>query len=275
MEEFLERLVGHVHWLVFLLLELFCGVLLFRFNHYQHSVWFTQANIVAGKVLEWEEDVVAYLHLGELNAELTGRNIALQQENEALRQALRQMPQGESAVQGLSLTDSLRSIPARVVANSVRRDENFLTINRGVRDGVRPEMGVLSGLGVVGIVCKVSPHYAQVMSVLNRQSSISCRLRGTEYFGYLKWNGGSPLAAFIDDIPRHARFHVGDTVETSGFSSVFPPGIFVGRVSKIRNSADGLAFQLEVKLSTDLSNVRDVCVVVRREHEELDSMIVK
>jgi len=166
-------------------------------------------------------------------------------------------------------------IPGQVISNSVRRDDNFLTINRGSADGVRPEMGVLSGTGIVGIVSKTSPHYAMVMSVLNTQSSISCRLRGSEYFGYLRWQGGSPLRAYIDDIPRHARFELGDVVETSGFSSVFPPGIYVGRVADIHDSADGLAYQLEVELSTDLANVRDVCIVMQEHEEELDSMTVK
>jgi len=133
-------------------------------------------------------------------------------------------------------------------------------------------MGVISGTGVVGIVCKVSSHYALVLPILNRKSSISCRLRGTEYFGYLKWKGGNPLQAYIEDVPRHARLHVGDVVESSGFSSVFPPGIFVGKVAQVHDSADGLAYQLEVQLATDLANLRDVCVIVQEDKNELDEL---
>ena len=157
-------------------------------------------------------------------------------------------------------------------ANSVRKKDNFITINKGTSDGVKTEMGVISGTGVVGIVCKVSSHFAVILPILNSQSSISCRLRGTEYFGYLKWEGGNPLQAQIDDIPRHAHFKVGDIVETSGFSSVFPPGIFVGRIAQIHDSADGLAYQLEVQLATDLANIRDVAVVAQEKKEELEEI---
>ena len=277
MKELLERLARYAHWAVFLLLELLSGIMLFQFNHYQQSVWLTQANAVTGRVLEWEADVLAYMSLRGRNAELTERNIFLQMETDQLRSEL--VAAGTDSVRVDSLrAEALRGIlliPARVISNSVRLDDNFLTINRGSADGVRPEMGVLSGTGIVGIVCKTSPHYAMIMSVLNTQSSISCRLRASEYFGYLHWKGGSPLRAFIDDIPRHARFEVGDTVETSGFSSVFPPGIFVGRVAAIHDSADGLAYQLEVELSTDLAHVRDVCIVMQEHEEELDSMTLK
>ncbi len=273
----MQRLAQYAHWAVFLILELLAGIMLFRYNHYQQSVWLTQANAVVGRVLEWKAGMLSYVGLGKRNAELTERNIVLQMEATRLRREL------GAAQPDSTDTDSLRAealngarlIPAQVVANSVRRDDNYLTINRGSADGVCPEMGVLSGTGIVGIVGKTSPHYALVMSVLNTQSSISCRLRGTEYFGYLHWQGGSPLRAYIDDIPRHARFEVGDEVETSGYSSVFPAGIFVGRVAKISDSADGLAYRLEVELSTDLANVRDVCIIVRDDAEELDSMIVE
>lgn len=262
---------------MFLLLELLAGIMFFQFNHYQQSVWLTQANAVTGRVLEWEADVLTYMGLKARNAELTERNIALQIEASRLRREA--VAGGADSVYVDSLWEEALHgtvlIPGQVISNSVRRDDNFLTINRGSADGVRPEMGVLSGTGIVGIVSKTSPHYAMVMSVLNTQSSISCRLRGSEYFGYLRWQGGSPLRAYIDDIPRHARFELGDVVETSGFSSVFPPGIYVGRVAAIHDSADGLAYQLEVELSTDLANVRDVCIVMQEHEEELDSMTVR
>ena len=272
----MQRLAQYAHWAVFILLELLAGVMLFQYNHYQQSVWLTQANAVAGRVFEWRADVMAYVGLGARNAELTERNVLLQMEADRLRRGCLAAEPDTARIDTLraEALQGVRLIPARVISNSVRRDDNYLTINRGSTDGVRPEMGVLSGTGIVGIVGKTSPHYALVMSVLNTRSSISCRLRGSEYFGYLHWEGGTPLRAYIDDIPRHARFHLGDEVETSGYSSVFPPGIFVGRVAEIRDSEDGLAYRLVVELSTDLANLCDVCVVVQDDAEELDSMIV-
>ncbi|MDE6633980.1 MAG: rod shape-determining protein MreC, partial [Bacteroidaceae bacterium] len=115
--------------------------------------------------------------------------------------------------------------------------------------------------GVVGIVSQVGEHYAIVLPVLNSHSSISCRLKRTEYFGFLKWSGGSPLRAFMDDIPRHAEIKKGETVETSGLGSVFPAGIFVGKVRKIQNSDDGLSYKLEIGLGTDFARLREVAVI--------------
>ena len=99
------------------------------------------------------------------------------------------------------------------------------------------------------------------MPVLNRKSRISCAIRGRDYFGYLRWDGGDPLYAYVEGIPRHAKFRKGEWVETSGFSYIFPQGISVGRIVGIYNSADGLSYKLKIHLSTDFACLRDVSVI--------------
>lgn len=238
-------------------------MLLFRFNAYQGSVWFTQANMVAGQVSEWESNIIAYVHLGELNRQLTETNFELQQEVDVLRHRLSTLEHDSSYTERVlarQLADT-QKIPAQVIGNSIRDKDNLITINRGTEDGVCNEMGVVCGTGIVGIICEAGAHYAIVLPVLNSHSSISCRLKSTDYFGYLKWSGGSPLRAFIDDIPRHAKVKVGEVVETSGFSSVFPAGIFVGKVKRVLNSDDGLSYKLDIQLSTDFARLRDVTVI--------------
>ena len=280
MHDFIERITAYIHWALFLLLETLSGFLLFQYNHYQGSVWFTQANAVAAMVHEWEEVALAYLRLPEENAALVRRNIVLQQQNDLLRHGnlpksfIRKGDTIASFTLPVNETgEAYSQIEARIIDNSVRKRDNMLVINVGSDDGVAPEMGVVSGTGVVGIVSAVTSHYALVMSVLNSHSSISCRLRGTEYFGYLKWKGGSPLRACMDDVPRHAHIKKGDIVETSGFSAVFPAGIFLGRVAEIKNSSDGLAYELEILLSTDLANLRHVSVINNHSKAELDSLL--
>ena len=118
--------------------------------------------------------------------------------------------------------------PAQVVNNSLTHVDNYITINKGSADSICAEMGVVSGNGIVGIVYQTSAHYAIVLPVLNSKSSISCKIRRTDYFGSLKWSGGSSLYAWLRDIPRHSEFSLGDTVVTSGHSAVFPEGIPVG-----------------------------------------------
>ena len=277
MDELINKLKEHIHWAVFLLLELFSGLLLFQFNNYQGSVWFTQANVVAGNILEVERNIISFIHLKEQNQLLTRQNQTLQYNLNVMRQQLEVLSKDSSYTERMHAASLVgeRLIPAEVVSNSVLKKDNFLIINKGSNDGVKAEMGVVSGTGIVGIVSEVTSSYALVMSVLNSKSNISCRLRGTNYLGYLKWRGGNPLQVQVVDVPHHARCKGGDVVETSGYSNVFPQGIFIGRVAQIHDSADGLAFQLEVQLSTDLACVQSVCVVAERNKSEIDSLTVQ
>ena len=128
--------------------------------------------------------------------------------------------------------------------------------------------GVVSGNGIVGIVYQTSAHYAIVLPVLNSKSSISCKIRRTDYFGSLKWSGGSSLYAWLRDIPRHSEFSLGDTVVTSGHSAVFPEGIPVGMVDDIMDSRDGLSYVLKVKLFSDVARLNDVNVISARGQSE-------
>ena len=264
MQGIIDWIRRSTHWLVLLLLEGISLALLVSFNGYQGSVWFSGANRVVGQVQEWQQECLAYLHLGTLNTELTSRNLQLERELEVLRNEVNEL-RHDSSYTERALAAKLRDLPvlpARVVGNSITLRDNYITIDKGAKDGVRPKMGVVCGTGVVGIVSQVTDRYAVVMSVLNSKSSVSCRLRGSSYFGYLHWQGGNVLCASLDDVPRHANFKMGDAVETSGFSNVFPPGIFVGRIIQIRDSKDGLSYQLTVQLSSDLANIRDVAVIL-------------
>ena len=274
MQSFIDRLLQYAHWVLFLILEVLSGWMLFRFNAYQGSVWFTQANAVAGQVLDYEAKLLQFIHLKDLNGQLTQDILQLQQENDSMRTLLAQLIQDSSYTQKIqaNLLAGEKLIPAHVISNSIKQKDNFITLDKGSKDGIRTEMGVVSGTGIVGITYLVSNHFSVVLPILNTHSNISCRLRGTNYFGSLKWSGGSPLQAYMDDIPRHARCKIGDVVETSGFSSVFPAGIFVGKVIQINNSKDGLSYRLEVQLSTDLAKIRDVCIVSNSRQAELDSL---
>lgn len=274
MRALIEFLAKYYHWLLFFVLEGVSFVLLFQFNNYHRSVWLTTANTVVGQCNEWEQAAINFVHLGEVNEQLTQRNIVLEQQLDAMNQRLLELTHDSTyaeRIQAARMQD-LKLIPGKVVTNSVLRRDNFITINVGTADGVEPEMGVVSGTGIVGIVYMTSSHYSIVMPLLNSRSSISCRLRGTGFFGYLKWDGNDPLYGVLDDIPRHARFEVGDGVETSGFSAVFPPGLFVGRVATIEDSDDGLSYRLRIHLSTDFALLNDIAVVAQKFQSEVHEL---
>ena len=271
MRNLLNFLLKYNHWFLFILLEVISFVLLFRFNHYQHSVYFSSANAVAGKVYEVSGGITSYFHLKSVNEDLLDRIMELEQQNHNLEDAL-----GRHLSDSTEL-NSIRNLPntdyqvfkARVINNSLNLVDNYITLNRGSKDGIRPEMGVVDGNGVVGIVYDTSSHYSRVISVLNSKSSISCKIVGSEYFGYLKWEYGDSRYAYLKDLPRHAEFNLGDTVVTSGYSTVFPEGIMIGTVDDMADSNDGLSYLLKVKLATDFGKVSEVRVIARNgQHEQ-------
>ncbi len=256
-------LTRYNHWFVFILLEAVSFVLLFRFNSFQGSVFFSSANAVAGKIYEYNSSVTTFFNMSQNNKRLSERNLKLEQQVQALSQYI-------AARNGDSLTldncqknalASFKLIPAKVIANSIDREDNLITIDKGRADGVAEDMGVACGTGVVGVVYMVSEHYAIVIPVTNVKSNVSVTIRKRGYFGFLHWKRPPADIAYIDDVPRHAKFALGDEVVTNGYSSIFPPGIMVGKILHVFNSSDGLSYRVQLRLSTDFGNLRHVCVI--------------
>ena len=263
MRNLLDFLVKYSYWFLFFVLEAVSFVLLFQFNSYQGSVWFSSANAVAGKLYETTSAVESYFQLSKINTELTQRNLYLEQRLCKLEKEKNDSV-ADSTMENSLLLKSLqpyRLILAQVVNMKWGRKDNLLTIDKGEADGIKKDMGVVCGTGVVGIVYLTSAHYSIVIPVLNSQSNISCVIQGRGYFGYLHWTGGDISEAYVDDVPRHAHFKLYENVVTSGYSSVFPAGIMVGKILHVYNSADQMSYRLRVKLSTDFGRLRDVCVV--------------
>lgn len=226
-------------------------------------MWFSSANVVVGRIYDWSSQLEHFFSLTKVNEELTARNIALEEKISDLSEKLTAVTKDSSYVKDSLLlpVQEMKLIPAKVVSNSIIRPDNLMTINKGSKDGVKKDMGVVCGTGVVGIVYLVSPQYSVVIPLLNTKSNISCKIENREYFGYLIWQGGATDIAYLDDIPRHARFKLNENIVTSGYSSIFPPGIKVGKILHVYNSADGVSYRLSVKLSTNFSTLRDVSVV--------------
>lgn len=263
MQNLLEFLQKYHHWFLFVLLEVISLVLLFQYNSYQGSVWLSSANAVSGKVNEGRAEVESFFSLRQMNEGLTLRNFYMERQLSQLRRLYSEATEDTAGLwaKEMSFLKQYRMIPAKVVTNELNRQDNLLTIDRGTKDGVEVGMGVACGQGVVGVTYLVSDHYAVVMPVLNTASRISCAIRGHNYFGVLRWNGKDAGVAYLEDIPRHARFKRGDWVETNGYSSIFPPGVLVGKIETVYNSRDGLSYRVKVRLSTDFGRLRDVVVI--------------
>ena len=264
MKNLLEFLGKYYHWVLFVVLEVISLVLLFQYNSYQGSVWFSSANVVIGRIYEWTSAVESYISMKKVNEDLTLRNFYLERQVSQLRRLYGEATKQEDPKeqQGLEFLNHYKLIPAKVITNELNMTNNLMTIDKGSADSIRVGMGVACGKGIVGVTYLVAPHYTVVIPVLNSKSSrISCAIRGHEYFGVLRWYGEDARYAYVEDIPRHARFKRGDWVETNGFSSIFPPGVLVGQIVEVYNSRDGLSYKLKVRLSTDFGNLRDVVII--------------
>ena len=280
MRNLINFLLKYNYWFLFVILEVASFVLLFRFNNYQQSAYFTSANTVVGAVYEVSGGISSYFHLKSVNEDLLDRNMLLEEQINNLEKALKERQLDSIAV------NSIRKMPqkdyqlfkARVIKNSLNLADNYITLDKGSSSGIHSEMGVVDGNGIVGIVYETSPSYSVVISVLNSKSNISCKIVGSDYFGYLKWEHGDSRYAYLKDLPRHAEFNLGDTVVTSGFSSVFPVGIMVGTVDDMSDSHDGLSYLLKIKLATDFGKLSDVRVIARngqQEQKELENKTTK
>ena len=264
MKNLLEFLRNHFHWFLFAVLEVLSLVLVFQYNNYQNSVWFSSANVVTGWLYEWNSAVESFFSLKKVNEDLTLRNFYLERQVTQLRRLYAEATEtvDKQEQQELEKLEQYQLIAAKVVTSELHKTNNLLTIDRGADDGVEAGMGVACGQGVVGVVHQTSAHYSIVIPVLNAQSSrISCAIRNRGYFGVLRWDGRDAGYAYVEDIPRHARFKRGEWVETNGYSSIFPPGVLVGQIKEVYNSRDGLSYRLKVRLSTDFGRLRDVVVI--------------
>ena len=264
-------LVKHNDWFLFLLIEGISLVLIVRFNNYQGATFFTSAGNVAGSVYSMFMDANRYFHLKTENDGLLAQNVALTRELTELKEQLTELHNKET-LQNDSIVRSINSgytfMTANIINNSLNSVNNFITLNKGSDDGVRPEMGVFNSDGIVGVVYLTSKNRSIVIPLLNSKSSVSCRVKGSDSFCSLSWDGGDTRYSNLIDLPRYAQFETGDTVVTSGFSSIFPGDLPVGTVERIEDSADGMFYTVRVKLFVDFSRLTSVFLVGNDGYEE-------
>ena len=276
MRNLIDFIQKNLYWLVFLLLEAVSLISLFKYNSYQGSVYFTTANKVVGGAYRLTSDVTSYLNLGKENAYLEQQNEQLRSELIELKKKLRKRQRNSTSV---NIHDTLFSgykfVGAQVISSTLHRTNNLLTIDKGSKDGIRPEMGVVCSQGVVGIVYLTSRNYSIVIPLLNVSSQISCRMKSSEFFGTMQWQRGDPDISYVNDIPRHAKVKPGEVVETNGYSDIFPEGIPIGKVRKVKDSSDGMSYSLEVELFTDFKTLRNVSIITNYTKPERQALEAK
>ena len=281
MDKLLEFLHKYRHWFVFLILETIALVTYLSGSLYSRSLGWYATSAVFGRVNELMTEGWSYVGLRPRNEELLRENARLRT---AYTLLARQMQDAEAhgMLPRLHATDSLPIDPsaviiARVVNRVTHTNEVYYTINKGRRDGIETDMGVMSASGVVGAVMAVSDHYALVIPVLNPKIRLACTLLGQEVSGTLTASS-SPNAneAILSNVPPHAHPQIGDTITTSGYSYLFPEGMMVGTIAdsvpaRVKGSAGTFA-NYPVHLSTDFQGLRYVYVIREKPTHEVRAL---
>ena len=254
------------YFLFFLFLECIALTLTFNNLNFHKSKFVNSANSVTGIFYTTLSNSKEYLSL-------KSKNQSLQEENTQLKNDLERnklfFSTDISVIDTVKYHQKYTYTEAKIINNNYSKPHNFLTINRGVNEGIVKEMAVINRKGIIGITENVSNNYTRVQSILNKNSNINARLKGnTAYFGTLKWNSIDYNTVQLHDIPRQAPLKIGDTIETGGKSTIFPEGIPIGTVSKInkRNTANS---KINVTLFNDMSNLENVYVVKNLHKQEI------
>jgi rod shape-determining protein MreC len=276
-------------FLVFLLLEIFCGYLIVQNNNYQGAAFYNSANMYAGRLLEFQNEVSDYFRLVEVNRALVDENRRLQQTLTTIMtsgklEKMSPVPDStfrakpDSAMlarQRLDTTGMVRTfefIPGKVIKNSIRLVNNHLLLNVGEADGVKPGMGVVSSRGVIGQVKATSAHYATVTSLLHSRTYMSAKIKRSNTLGTIKWDGSNYRVASLDYIPRHIQVQKGDTIITSGYNSIFPEGVMIGRIISFAKESDQSFYTIQVHLAPDFANLSYVYVIRNTSRGEREAL---
>lgn len=261
-------------WFVFVFYVTLSCVILFTYSTYHSSIYFSSANIVTSSVFGVTSDITGYFNLREINKSLEENNARLENEVLNLRHQLaeyRTLNSDSTDFNG-SKTPRYDYVAATVINNNVRHPKNYFSINRGSDDGVKVGQGVVDHNGVVGIVNVTGKNTARVISLLNESQRFSVKLKNSDYIGSLVWKGEDPSIAYMEEVPRHTKYHAGDTVVTSGYSLSFPANIPVGTIMNRIKGSDDNFFILKIRLAPDFKTLGTVRVIKDNFKESLDSL---
>lgn len=271
----LLRFILKYHFIIlFLIIESFSISLLVNQNDFQKASVVNVLKGIAGYFYQKEAGIEEYFSLRKTNLELTKENARLMN---SLKSSYIRDNYDIFSVHDTVFHQKYQYISAKVVNNSVNKQFNYITIDKGLKQNVGQEMGVICSSGVVGVVDAVSKNFSVVVSVLNRDLKISAQIKKNGYFGSLSWSGEDFGHAFLNDIPQHVKIRAGDTIVTSGYSTIFPQGILIGTISNY-NKAGGTFYNIKVKLAVDFKNLNHVILVrnlMKQEQQNIEKQVTQ
>jgi rod shape-determining protein MreC len=269
MRNLLKLLYAYHFLILFIALEFLSLFLLVENNNFQRAEFIRFSRSVSGSIYAKIDNLKVYLSLRETNRLLSQENAELRNKLAGIRKTIQEK---KDTLIDTTYRQSYTYFSAKIINNTVNKQYNYITLNKGSDDGVKPDMAVITAKGIVGMVANVSAHFSVVLPVLNRNFKISALLKKSNFFGSLSWNGISPEICILSDIPHHVKINVNDTVVTTGYSRIFPEGIPIGLVKSFELKG-GNFYTIEVKLINDFRSLNYITLVgnlMKKEQEELE-----
>jgi rod shape-determining protein MreC len=247
---------------MFLILEVLCIILLVNNLPYQKRKLVSVGNAISGKFFKSKTNFTNYFSLKEENQLMMDHNAMLM---------------SMLYIDNITSTDSVsadyRFIPANVINNSIYHPNNFILIDKGRKDGIKKDMGVISANGIVGKVANVSDNYASVISMLHPYSVISASFTENQHLANVSWETTDYRFGTVKDIPLHLFPQKGDTLVTSGFSNIYPADIMIGTIEEMIDNNSKDFNTAKIRFSTNFSTLRHVYVIENLNQTEIDSLI--
>lgn len=272
--------------ILFIFLELLAVAIIVQNNKYHKAGFLNTSNFITGNINTFYSNFTAYLHLKDANKALAEENARLHNQLYQVEYMLIPHSVGDSVTTGtiqiqindtiiIDTIQSFEYVPALTISNSINKMYNYVFLDKGKKDGVKTDMGVINQNGVVGIVVNVSNSYSVVMPLVNEKSKLSVKIKNQGYFGTLNWKLGEPEYAYISEIPKHVQLNQGDSVITSGYSQIFPEGKLVGFVEKTEVEEGSSFLNLKIKLAVDFAKLHYVYVLNNLASDELKTLSIE
>lgn len=264
MQQIIHFFIRNKNLILFAVLFVISILLTIQTHNYHNYKFTSSANRVIGGIYQFKNNLTDYFSLGNENRKLLDENLQLRQKLERFRY-LAPIPDLDSLV----IPSKFEYRSATVINNNYSKSKNQLTLDKGKKDNLKIDMGVISARGLVGIVSGVSKNYATVQSILNTKSRINAKLKKSSHFGTLIWNTEDPNVVQLIDIPRIAKIEKGDTITTGGRSTIFPEGVLIGTVKDFRPDKDDNYYYVNVDLFNDMTSLQYVYLIENKEAEEI------
>lgn len=274
MRNFIQFLVKNSFIFLFLSLEIVAFFLIVKNNEYQSSKVFNSSNYLVGNLMASVKEVKDYLQLKEVNQNLAQQNAELLSKD---KRSFVKIFGNSVVINDTTYYQKYVYTTAKVINNSTNNRENYLTLDQGEINGIKPGMAVIGTNGVVGIVKNVSPHFSSIISLLHQKISISGKIKKSNYFGSVMWDSdqNNHRSALLKEIPNHVQLQKGDTIITSGFSTIFPEGVPIGIVKDFDLPKGSNFYEITIELTTDFKQVSHVYIVKSLTKEEQQSLEAK